>query len=151
LTLGRFKVRRGEIELEYEGEDSSDKYELAVGWIKSLGSSTSTHPVENRPNSETESSIDEGKSEQKGRMKKGRGQAAIAKAKIMEVLVPGGYLDAPKSNEEITGELSRRGWPIPGKRVSDALFHLVKDGKVDRFGTSGSYKYSRPTSKEKTR
>lgn len=52
LRLGRFRIRRGEWEVEYEGEDSEKKYGEALAWLKSVPSnqkSDSDSSVEARP------------------------------------------------------------------------------------------------------
>lgn len=34
--MGRFRVRQGDLELEYEGEDSAEKYREAIEWIERI-------------------------------------------------------------------------------------------------------------------
>ena len=147
--LGRFRVRTGDTEIEYEGEDSQERYEAALDWIEDVHKQNTLSNIGNdssakTPKGKAAQSSSAGDQEQSRlRIKKGRGPAALARNKIKESLIPGGFFDSPKSNEEVAGELSRKGWPIPAKRVFDALLALIKEGSLDRFGSRGNYKYGK--------
>ena len=149
VDLGKFRIKSADREVEYEGEDSTQQYKSALEWIDNR-SLQKTHVKELR-DAETGSAggQKEGDAVQKSRVKRGRGQAALAKSKVEGALMPAGFLDEAKSNEEVTAELGRRGWPIPGKRVFDAMLLLLKEEKIDRFGTRGNYKYQRRVRQEK--
>jgi hypothetical protein len=53
-NLGKFRIRRGEVEVEYEGEDSEKRYSEAFDWLKLMQSEQSREEQEHEPASARE-------------------------------------------------------------------------------------------------
>jgi len=117
----RFRVKKGEIEIEYEGKSSevNARYKEAFDWIKTAITTLS----EKRPPKE-EKKV-ERKPEKKKEEKRGGSRTAVISPAIDE-LIEEGFLDDFKRDHQVLEELKRKTIPVSGiKPVQNALNRRV--------------------------
>jgi len=125
--MGRFRIRLGEAEIEYEGEDSTSKYQAALDWV----SETPEHErIKTPAKSEKQNHIEEKNS------KRGGIRSPVVSPKIDE-LIEGGWFDSHRSIDDTVTELKRL--VVPGtnkesvkqglnRRVGKTLATVMDDG-----------------------
>ena len=120
----RFRIKKGEVEIEYEGDSKEvdTKYNEAFIWIKSTSEISSI----------VKSTKEAPKEKKEGSVRGGRRSRVISPA--IDTLIEEQWLNEFKKEEEVVAELTRRG--IPGaneKNVGEALKRRVQAGKLDRI------------------
>lgn len=117
----RFRVKKGEIEIEYEGKSSevNARYEEAFDWIKTA----TTTPSQKRPQKE-EKKVEK-EPEKKKEEKRGGARTAVISPAIDE-LIKEGFLDDFKRDHQVLEELKRKTIPVSGiNPVQNALNRRV--------------------------
>jgi len=104
----RFKIKKGDIEIEYEGNSSevNSRYKEAFDWIKTVTIS----PPKPEPKKEEEP---EKKKEEKKEEKRGGARTAVISPAIDE-LIKEGFLDDFKRDYQVLEELRRKTIPVSG-------------------------------------
>jgi len=130
--MTRFKVKVGEVELEYEGEPAEvrERYEQALEWMR-----TSPRTVQSEPKS-TE------KAEEEKRSYKKTGEMKILTERLAE-LRKEKFFDTPKGLQQIRKELQTRGWYHISPNIQAALLRRGADLGIKRVIDGGSYGYVR--------
>jgi hypothetical protein len=103
-TKSRFKVRSGEIEIEYEGSpgDVKERYKEAFDWLKSISKSTG----------EKKTIHEESKKEEK----RGGARKSIYSPKIDELITEGFFkLPDKKKIGDVVKALEEKGLPVTEK------------------------------------
>ena len=115
---GRFRIKNGEIEIEYEGpiKEVNQRFEKVLGLVVSR--------KEKKPEAETEEKGGEKKSKRGGRRK------PIYAPKIRD-LIDEGFFKPKKSLDEVIKKLESLGVPTRGKRVSVRNALIREAGKKD--------------------
>lgn len=133
----RFKIKRGDIEIEFEGnpKEVNAKYEEAFEWVK-------TTPVTTPTPSETKPPEEKKKEEKRG------GARSNVVSRAIDTLIEEGYFDEFRKIPDVIEELKRR--TIPGAyydAVLGALNRRVPE-KLDRVkDTDGKWTYGRKKKK----
>lgn len=137
MSEGRahFRVKKGEIEIEYEGKSSevNERYKEAFDWIKTA----TITPSEKKPPKE-EKKIE--RKPKKNEEKRGGARTAVISPAIDE-LIKGGFLDDFNRDRQVLEELERKTIPVSGiKPVRNALnrrvpriLDRIKDKKENGF------------------
>jgi len=137
----RFRIRKGEIEIEYEGspDDVNSRYKEAFEWIKTA---TVALPPETRAAKKREKKIE--KSEEKAEKRGGSRTAVIGPA--IDELIKEGFLDDFKNAHHILEELRRKTVPVSGlPPVRNALNRRVPK-TLDRIkDKEGKWVYRKKT------
>jgi hypothetical protein len=111
----RFKIRNGEIEIEYEGlvKDVNERYQEALDWLKSL------------PKVMEEKKIRPEKQDEEKEGKRGGARKSIFSPKVDE-LINEGFLKLPNKRkvEDVAKALQERGLPVSGKE--EAILNALK-------------------------
>jgi hypothetical protein len=111
----RFKIKNGEIEIEYEGlvKDVNERYKEALDWLKSL------------PKVMEEKKIRHEKEGEEKEEKRGGARKSIFSPKVDE-LINEGFLKLPNKRkiEDVVKALQERGLPVTGKE--DAILNALK-------------------------
>lgn len=99
--MGKFRIRRGEVEIEYEGEDSEKRYPEAFEWLKSMQSEPSNEAHAYEPSSAREAGrpiiATSGYSEFFDRISKDIGIEANPLKKVVALIRPAGFkMDVPR-------------------------------------------------------
>lgn len=129
----RFRIRKGDIEIEFEGESTevNARYEKAFEWVKASPTSTQGQP-------EATSSKGEKKDEKRG------GSRSNVISRAIDSLIEEGWFDQFKKIPDVIEELKRR--TVPGayyEAVVGALNRRVPE-KLDRIkDTDGKWTYCR--------
>lgn len=124
----RFRIRKGEVEIEYEGssDDVNKRYREAFEWVKTI--------VTKRPKKEKE-----GKEEQKEEVKKKGKRGPAIWSPAIDRLIQEGFFKLPnrRTKKEVVKELENRALPVKGKSESIlvALTRKVRRGNLK--GTKG--------------
>lgn len=138
----RFRIRKGEIEIEYEGKSSeiNAKYEEAFEWITTV---TITPPKHEPPRKKKK--IEREELEKKQDRRGGTRSNVVSRA--IDELVSNGWLDEAKTTSEVLAELERRAIPgITINNVSESLRRRARSGVLDRIrGAGRQYSYLRRT------
>lgn len=122
----RFKIRKGDIEIEYEGKSSevTKRYKEAFEWIKTATVAS--------PKPEPIGKPKKGKNEKEKKAKTGGPRTAVI-APAIDKLIEEGFLDDFKKTSQILEELRRKTVPVSHMaRVSTALNRRVP-AKLDRI------------------
>jgi len=119
--LGRFKLRWGDNEIEYEGEDSTKKYEEALTLFKITDTRSQLPP--------------EGDSEKEVKKERGPPRKGIFAPEIVK-LVEEKYFKLPhkRSLQNVQKALQERGIPVSGKS-SQILMALKRQLRTKLKGT----------------
>lgn len=118
--MGRFRVRLGETEIEYEGEDSEQKYAEALAWIGGKGEAAPARK---------HSAAKESASEEAG-SKAGGPRSPVIGPKVDE-LISEDWFSKHRKIPEIMTELKNRG--VPGVNVMNvraACMRRVRSKKL---------------------
>jgi len=124
----RFRVRNGEIEIEYEGlvKDVNERYKEALNWLKSI------------PHKEGEEKKEEKKEEDREEKKKGtRGPEIWSPA--IEGLIQEGFFKLPnkKTKKDVMKALEDKALPVKGKAAIILTTITRKVRRGDLKGTKG--------------
>jgi len=105
----RFKIKKGEIEIEYEGKSTevNARYAEALEWIKG----TSVTPTKNAPLKEKA----EGKGSEEKSDKRGGVRSNIV-SRAIDDLVTQDWFDTPRKVSDVVTELKRRA--VPGAKFN---------------------------------
>jgi len=131
--IARFRIKKGDIEIEFEGDPSevNARYEKAFEWVKASTTSTQSQ-LEAIPS----------KGEKKEEKRGGSRSNVISRA--IDSLIEEGWFDGFKKIPEVIEELKRR--TVPGayyEAVVGALNRRVPE-KLDRVkDTDGKWTYCR--------
>jgi hypothetical protein len=118
--MSRFRVKRGEIEVEYEGPDSDKKYDAAIHWVESLGGVVQP------------TSVVEKKRMEEGKVDKRGGQRSAVIGPAVDKLIDDGWLDEHRAVTEIVSELKSKGTPgVTNENVNTACMRRAHSGKLD--------------------
>lgn len=118
--MGRFRLRTGDTEIEYEGEDSQEKFESSFAWIKSVPQ-TQSAPVKVKTQAGG-GQID---------TKRGGQRSAVIGPAIDELIGSGWFKEHHKV-PDIVKELKSRGTPgVTNENVNVACMRRVKSKKLD--------------------
>ncbi len=125
-TTIRFHIRRGDFEVELEGDPGYVKpqYEELLKEFKPSVVAGPLQPTGSTRGDDIETN------------------ATTVTARI-EHLLQSGFLDQPRPLREIIDELARIGFSYGNKTVDNALRDLVRKQIIRRVGAKGSYKYVR--------
>ena len=125
--MGRFKVKLGEAEIEYEGEDSEEKYAEALTWVEGKGEAT---PVK-------KSAARKEREEGEAGSKAGGPRSAVIGPKTDE-LVSEGWFSKHRKIPEIVTELKNRGVPgVNANNVLTACMRRVRSKKLKTIKDAG--------------
>jgi hypothetical protein len=122
----RFRIKKGEIEIEYEGKtpEVTARYKEAFGWMKSVTLPTPKPEPTKKPTKEEEP--------QKKEERRGGARTGVISPALDE-LVEEGFLDDFKDSSQILAELRRKTVPVSDARpVVSALTRRVPK-KLDRI------------------
>lgn len=110
----RFRIKRGDIEIEFEGKPSevATRYREAFDWIKNVNLT----PPEERPPKEEKKEKE--KEPEKPERRGGTRSNIVSRA--IDDLIAKGWLDTPKTASEVSAELIR-------KTVAGAKLHTVSE------------------------
>ena len=122
----RFRIRRGDFEVELEGDPGYVKPQYEE-LLKEFKPSVVSGPLQ--PSGST-------------RVVEVETKTTTVTARI-EHLLQSGFLDQPKPLREIIDELARIGFSYGNKTVDNALRDLVRKQIIRRVGAKGSYRYVR--------
>lgn len=106
--MGKFRVRLGEAEIEYEGEDSDARYEHALEWVGG----------KHQPSEEKGPSHQKDIQRDKGISKKGGQRTAFIGPKIDELIKPG-WFSKHRTAPEVVEELKKKA--VPGVNENNVL------------------------------
>lgn len=123
----RFRIRKGEIEVEYEGSsnDVNSRYEEAFEWIKTVAVTPPIlEPIE-KPKKEKEP--EKKKEERRGGPRTGVISPAIDK------LIEEGFFNDFKNASEVLDELRRKTVPVSGIRPVIGALNRRVPKKLDRI------------------
>ena len=125
----RFKIRKGEVEVELEGEpsDTLSRYDELLAWVRETPEAESTA---------TEVQLNPEKKVQK----RTTGESRVVKERL-GVLKNEGFFKSPKGLGEIRKEMQVRGWYHDSWNVQPVLLRQGPDLGVKRIQDQGSYKY----------
>jgi len=135
----RFRIKKGDIEIEYVGKpsDVNSRYEKAFEWVKGVPPISPPHqmPIGGKIKEEGEKPD-----------RRGGARSKIVSRAIDEVISEG-RLDTAKKAPEVLEELKRRA--IPGvslNNVNEALKRRAQSGVLERIkGTDRQWTYVRRT------
>jgi len=103
----RFRIRKGEIEVEYEGlvKDVNERYKEALEWLKSIPKTVEEKKIRHEK---------EGKVEEKE--KRGGARKSLYSPKIDELISEGFFkLPDKKRRGDVVKALQEKGLPVTGK------------------------------------
>jgi hypothetical protein len=136
----RFRIKKGDIEIEYEGKSSevNSRYEEAFEWIRTV---TISPP---KPEPKKDEKPKEEKEKKKEEKRGGTRTAVISPA--IDELIGEGFLDDFKGDHEVLEELRRKTVPVSGiKPVQSALNRRVPK-TLDRIkDKEGKWVYRKKT------
>lgn len=119
----RFKIKKGEVEIEYEGDSKEveTKYKEALIWISSTPEAPSIVK-----------STKEAPKKEKVSRRGGRRSSVISPA--IDKLMEEKWFSEFKKEKDVVKELNRRGVPGANERnIGEALKRRVQAGKLDRI------------------
>jgi hypothetical protein len=104
----RFKIKKGEIEIEYEGksEEVNARYKYAIDWIKGVPISPTKHASSKE---KPEGKVSEEKPEKRG------GTRSNIVSKAIDDLVTEGWFNTARKVSDVVAELKRR--TVPGAKI----------------------------------
>lgn len=119
--MGRFRIQLGGAEVEYEGEDSQERFDVVLDWIRT------------KATSEAEARADEVQPpEIAERVEKRGGQRSAVIGPAVDKLVDDRWLAEHHSVPDIVRELKSRGIPgVRNENVNLACMRRVRVGKLD--------------------
>ena len=125
----RFRVRKGEVEVEFEGEpsDALDRYDELLKWIRE------------GPDGAQEASMDQGGDEKKVQ-KRTTGESRVVKERL-GALKDEGFFKTPKGLGDIRKEMQTRGWYHDSWNIQPVLLRQGPGLGVKRIKDQGNYKY----------
>lgn len=128
--MGRFRIKSGEIEIEYEGEDSKEKYEAAFDWVRQNPAPVApARPPSGAPAADGE--------EKKKEDRRG-GQRSAVISPAIDKLLESGWFGEHRKNSDIVQELKNRGTPgVSDDNVNAACMRRVRDGKLETILDEG--------------
>lgn len=103
----RFKIKNGEIEIEYEGlvKDVNERYKEALEWLKSISKTVEGKKIKHEKEGEVE------KEEKRGGARK-----SLYSPKIDELISEGFFkLPDKKKRDDVMKALQEKGLPVTGK------------------------------------
>jgi hypothetical protein len=129
--VGKFRVKLGDTEIEYEGEDSESKYQAALDWLNKTPQKERVK--EDKAHKESEDT--EVKSSKRGGIR-----SAVVSPKI-DQLIEGGWFSEHRTIDDVMAELKRLVVPGADKtNVTNALkrrvgktLETVMDNEVQVF------------------
>ena len=143
-TKSRFKMKKGDIEIEYEGvsEEVSSKFTEIFDWLKS-------EPVihtQTKPNNNVTDPPQAIKQQnQVQKQGKGGGSRSAVVAPALNEILNDGFLNDFKSLDQILEELKRRAVPSNLKSVRSAIVRKVPK-TVDRVKDGDTWVYRKKPS-----
>ena len=125
--MGRFKVRLGEAEIEYEGEDSGMRYDAAIQWVESVSGGESSERLP-----KNKGRVNELKESKRG------GQRSAVIGPALDALIDGGWMNQHRNVASIMEELKSKGTPgVTNRNVNVACMRRVRAGKLDTILDQG--------------
>ena len=125
----RFRIRKGEVEVEFEGEptDALERYDELLKWVREGSEGVPATPT------------DQAGGEKKVQ-KRTTGETRIVKERL-GVLKDEGFFKTPKGLGEIRKEMQTRGWYHDSWNIQPVLLRQGPELGVKRIKDQGNYKY----------
>jgi hypothetical protein len=125
--MSRFRLRRGDVEVEFEGEakEVAQRFDEMFTWMQ--GSTPKRPEVEG--------------TEKKPKFKK-TGESKAIEERI-GTLKGEGYFETPRELGDVRTEMKTRGWYHDSPAVQAVLLRRGRELGIKRLSEGGSYKYVR--------
>ena len=126
----RFRIRRGDVEIEFEGEpsDALKRYDELMSWVRSA------------PEGKAKSTIPSDSKEDKQVARRNTGESKVIRERL-DSLKDEGFFKSPKGLAEVRKEMQTRGWYHESWNIQPVLLRQGRELGIRRIQDKGGYKY----------